>query len=81
MRKTKNFFVLRKASDPKGILPDWIANQNLGYMPRLAYSQSQPFNNSAYFWFSISDKIARILPAFKQTRPVKYIQTCLIKIL
>lgn len=49
MRKTKIFFVLRKASDPKGILPDWIANQNLGYMPRLAYSQSQPFNNSAYF--------------------------------
>ena len=49
MRKTKNFFVLRKASDPKGILPDWIANQNLGYMPRLAYSQSQQFNNSAYF--------------------------------
>ena len=49
MRKTKIFFVLRKASDPKGILPDWIANQNLGYMPRLAYSQSQPCNNSAYF--------------------------------
>ena len=49
MRKTKNFFVLRNASDPKGILPDWIVNQNLGYMPRLAYSQSQPFNNSAYF--------------------------------
>ena len=49
MRKTMVFFVLAKASDPKGILPDWIANQNLGYMPRLAYSQSQPFNNSAYF--------------------------------
>ena len=31
MRKTKFFFALAKASDPKGILPDWIANQNLGY--------------------------------------------------
>ena len=38
MRKTKKIFVLRKASDPKGILPDWIA-----------YSQSQPCNNSANF--------------------------------